>query len=303
MSLPFKIRLWSFEHKRPVVSANVQQSCKAQHWRQKMKRTPKMYEAYKKHEATRARLKRTENSLELNQPGNEHLLETERASKAKQMREYRQKQREKQETESTDRRSKPKRQMSKAETQEKEKQRKKWTEQKRCQRAKMTKEKRLQKNNERREKRRNDKEDLIIFRRQQIEHLRGEKEIEEAQAREAELNKHLQEEEKQLGDRCAKLGKERNQGRSSEAKRRSIARVRSAISKEPATFSDTVVDLIHKGSPRKQKMLQEKGICSDRDLPAILTRSIAQQMSQLSRQTCKMIISTMIDLRNRENNL
>ena len=71
--MPFKIRLRSFEQKRPVVSADVQQSCKtkAQHWRQKNEMDPQDVQCMrhtknmKRHELDSKELKIAKNKISL----------------------------------------------------------------------------------------------------------------------------------------------------------------------------------------------------------------------------------------------
>ena len=118
-----------------------------------------------------------------------------------------------------------------------------------------------------------------------------EEEVLKAREREASEKRRLQDEQTKLDEAWSKLEAEKRKpgssGRSAEAKRQSLLRARSSLSKDHALYAETVEDLITKASPRKQKLLHQKGIGNDHIVGKIISNTVIKQMSSLCKSRKK----------------
>ena len=240
------------------------------HWREELKKDTKKYQDYLKFDALRARLIRQELMEDLHKPGNEELLKVHRAEKARKMREYRAAAKLQKEEDEKKNGKKPK---THAEKDKDAARKAKDAARKRKERAAMPKKKKKEINAKRREKNRQERERLV------------ELQLKEQERKEQEQEK-LQQEILRLQEEVEKL-KKATPSRSTEAKRQSLSRAKKSISKEPHVYAKTVVDLANKASPRKKKVLEDKGVFSTTDINNVFAEGLKERLHKLSKSRKK----------------
>lgn len=286
---PFHLKLRAFcpaegsKDRNENGDENNHEHSKKIHWRTHLRvQNPMKYQAYLKYEALVKRKNRAEKREYLDQPGNEVEKKGNLAHRAKQQREYRSKRKLKEE-EAKKKAEKGKQpvKMTRAQSDKEAKRKEINAAKKREYRNRLSNEKRQEILDRRRRKRREEKE-LLIGQEQLIQQHK--KEIIEARA---EKKRH-QEEEKRLREAQEQMEKEKRRLniRSGDARRQSLIRARSALSTDPEIYTDTVEDLVHKASPRKKHLLQEKGIRTDVTAQAI-HESVAEKIRNMRKSRKK----------------